>query len=229
MLQKPIIGIIGKNEPVTENDLWHRTSVVDELRYLVVRNNGIAVALLPTEKSMCLKNLKSDKDLTYQEIEDLYRQLDFCDGFILQGGLCSYIYEIEIIKKILELDKPILGICDGFNNMLRALGTNVIFDETRSHNHFDHNFRHKIHIQTGTKLYSIVKHTHLNVNSIHSMIATKELVDPFATISSYSEDGFVESFELENKKFAIGLKWHPELLLEETYVDRLFQKFIARC
>lgn len=58
------------------------------------------------------------------------------------------------------------------------------------------------------------------------MIATKENVEPYAKISSYSEDGLVESFELENKKFVLGIKWHPELLLNEEYVERLFKEFI---
>ena len=83
--------------------------------------------------------------------------------------------------KFILKNKPIIGICAGFNNILR---------------------------------------------SIHSMIATKELVKPYAKISSYSKDGLVESFELPNKKFVMGIKWHPELLVEDEYVDRLFKKFI---
>ena len=78
-------------------------------------------------------------------------------------------------------------------------------------------------------LSKIVNREFLNVNSIHSMIATKDMVEPYATISSLTEDGLVESFELDNKKFVIGIKWHPELLLEENYVDTLFKKLIENC
>ena len=39
------------------------------------------------------------------------------------------------------------------------------------------------------------------------MIAPKEKVEKFAKISSISYDGLVESFELENKKFVMGIKW----------------------
>ena len=45
------------------------------------------------------------------------------------------------------------------------------------------------------------------------MIAPKENVEGYAKISSISDDGLVESFELENKKFVLGIKWHPELML----------------
>lgn len=228
---KPIIGIIGKNQGKFENDLWHRIDVVDEIRYLVVKHGGIAISLLPTEKTMEFNDndIKDDKELSEEELEDLYRQIELCDGFILQGGLYSCNYEIEMAKKILELNKPLIGICAGFNNILRALGTNVKLDETKSHDYFDNGYRHKIDIRKDTILYKLVGKEAIEVNSIHSMIATKELVDSFATISSFSEDGLVESFELPNKKFVMGIKWHPELLLEEEYVNKLFERFIDNC
>ena len=228
---KPIIGIIGKNQGKFENDLWHRIDVVDEIRYLVVKHGGIAISLLPTEKTLEFNDndIKDDKELSEEELEDLYRQIELCDGFILQGGLYSCNYEIEMAKKILELNKPLIGICAGFNNILRALGTNVKLDETKSHDYFDNSYRHKIDIRKDTILYKLVGKEAIEVNSIHSMIATKELVDSFATISSFSEDGLVESFELPNKKFVMGIKWHPELLLEEEYVNKLFERFIDNC
>lgn len=231
MSKKPIIGIIGKVEPQIDEDLWHRITIVDELRYLVVKNGGISILLLPTEKTMKFNDndIKDDKELSKEELKDLYRQLEFCDGFILQGGLCSCNYEIEIAKKVLKLNKPLIGICAGFNNILRALGIDVILDETKSHDHYDYDYRHKINIKKDTMLYNLVGKECIDVNSIHSMIATKELVEPFATISSFSEDGLVESFELDNKKFVMGIKWHPELLLKEEYVDKLFKGFIDSC
>lgn len=230
-MRKPIIGIIGKVQPQYGEDLWHRIDEVDEIRYLIVKNGGIGIMLLPTEQIMQFNDndIKDEKNLTEQEIKDLYKQMEFCDGFILQGGLYSCNYEIEIAKEALKLNKPILGICAGFNNILRALGSDVLLDKSKKHDHYDINYRHKINIEKDTKLYSLIKKETINVNSIHSMIATKDMVEPFAKISSYSEDNLVESFEVPNKKFVIGVKWHPELLLEEEYVDRLFTEFINSC
>ena len=68
-----------------------------------------------------------------------------------------------------------------------------------------------------------------NVNSIHTMIAPKENVENYAKISSFSYDGLVESFELDNKKFVMGIKWHPELMLEEEFTKNLFKEFIEKC
>ena len=108
-MRKPIIGIIGKVQPQHEEDIWHRIGETDELRYLIVKNGGTAIMLLPTEKTLKFNNndVKDNTILSDEEKNELYRQIDLCDGFILQGGLYSSNYEIEMAKKIIELDSLI--------------------------------------------------------------------------------------------------------------------------
>lgn len=230
-MKRPIIWIIGKVQPQYGEDIWHRIDEVDEIRYLIVKNGGTAIMLLPTEITLKF----NDNDIEYntvlsdEEKNELYRQIDLCDGFILQGGLYSANYEIEMAKKIIELDKPLIGICAGFNNILRAIGTDVIEDKTKSHDIYDKEYRHEISIIKGTKLFDLVKKEKYNVNSIHSMIAPKGNVEKYARISAISYDNLVESFELDNKKFVMGIKWHPELMLEDEFSDKLFKKFISKC
>ena len=230
-MKRPIIGIIGKVQPQYGEDIWHRIDEVDEIRYLIVKNGGTAIMLLPTEITLKF----NDNDIEYntvlsdEEKNELYRQIDLCDGFILQGGLYSANYEIEMAKKIIELDKPLIGICAGFNNILRAIGTDVIEDKTKSHDIYDKEYIHEISIIKGTKLFDLVKKEKYNVNSIHSMIAPKGNVEKYARISAISYDNLVESFELDNKKFVMGIKWHPELMLEDEFSDKLFKKFISKC
>lgn len=230
-MKKPIIGIIGKVQPQYGEDIWHRIDEVDEIRYLIVKNGGTAIMLLPTEETLKFNDndIKDDTVLSDEELNELYRQIDLCDGFILQGGLYSSKYEIEMAKKIIDLDKPLIGICAGFNNILRALGTDVIEDKTKSHDIYDKEYRHEITIIEGTKIYELINKQKYNVNSIHSMIAPKEKVEGYAKISSVSYDGLVESFEVDNKKFVIGIKWHPELMLEDDFSQSLFKKFIEEC
>ena len=230
-MSKPIIGIIRKVQPQYGDDIWHRIDEVDELRYLIVKNGGTAIMLLPTAKTLKFNDndVKDNSILNDEEKNELYRQIELCDGFILQGGLYSSNYEIEMAKRIIELNKPLIGICAGFNNILRALGTDVIEDKTKSHDIYDKNYRHNIYISTGTKLYDLINQKEYSVNSIDSMIAPKENVEGYAKISSISYDGLVESFELNNKKFVIGIKWHPELMLEDKITKNLFKEFIEKC
>ena len=230
-MKKPIIGIIGKVQPQYGEDIWHRIDEVDEIRYLIVKSGGTAIMLLPTEETLKFNDndIKDDTILKEEELNELYRQIDLCDGFILQGGLYSSNYEIEMAKRIIELDKPLIGICAGFNNILRAIGTDVVEDKTKSHDKYDINYRHSVSIIKGTKLYDLIKKDEYSVNSIHSMIAPKEMVEDYANISSISYDGLVESFELNNKKFVIGIKWHPELMLEDEFPNNLFKELISKC
>ena len=230
-MKKPIIGIIGKVQPQYGEDIWRRIDEVDEIRYLIVKNGGTAIMLLPTEATLKFNDndIKDGTILSDEEKNELYRQIDLCDGFVLQGGLYSANYEIEMAKRIIELDKPLIGICAGFNNILRALGTDVIEDKTKSHDIYDTNYRHEVNVIKDTKLYDLLNKDKYNVNSIHTVIAPKENVENYAKISSFSYDGLVESFELDNKKFVMGIKWHPELMLEEEFTKNLFKEFIEKC
>jgi len=236
MKKKPIIGIIGKPIEYIEEFLWHQVTCYDETRYLVVKNGGIAIELLPTQPKIEFvdveKNYMATKEsdiLSKEELEDIDRQIEMCDGIIIQGGVMTCMFEIEIIRKALERDLPIIGICAGFNNILRALGGDVKEDNSRSHDHFTKDYRHSIKILKDSKLYEMIGKENLEVNSLHFMIAPKENVEKFAKITSYSEDGLVESFEVPDKKFVLGFKWHPELMIEEEYVDKIFKEFIKKC
>ena len=230
-MKRPIIGIIGKVQPQYGEDIWHRIDEVDEIRYLIVKNGGTAIMLLPTETTLKFNgnDIKDNTVLSDEEKNELYRQINLCDGFILQGGLYSANYEIEMAKRIIELDKPLIGICAGFNNILRAIGTDVIEDKTKSHDIYDKEYRHKISIIKGTKLFDLIRKEEYNVNSIHSMIAPKGNVEKYARISAISYDNLVESFELDNKKFVMGIKWHPELMLGDEFPNKLFKEFISKC
>lgn len=229
-MKKPVIGIPSKQPDRIKTDLWHRMEIVDELRYLVVKYGGIAIMLLPTEETMEFNQTDTgdNKILSKQEIDDLHAQVGLCDGIILQGGLYSCQYEVEIAKYALEKDIPLLGICAGFNNMLRALGSNVYEDENGSHNHYSKDYRHTIKVVENTKLYEFINQKEYAVNSLHTMMATKDMVELYALISAYSSDGYVEAFEVKNKKFALAVKWHPELMMDEQYTDKLFKEFISK-
>ena len=231
-MKKPIIGIVGKTDfyDIPE-ELWSNLNINDEFRYLVVKNDGIPISILPTDNAMEFNTDDSfdKKELTETELNDLLRVVHMCDGIILQGGMAACKYEIEVAKEAIKRDIPLLGICAGFNNIIRAHGSDVIKDLTNAHNHYDKNFRHNVNVVKDSLVYELSKKDSMQVNSIHSMIATKEMVKPFAKVSSTSDDGLVESFEVPNKKFVVGIKWHPELMLEEEFTNNLFAKFIEKC
>ena len=46
-------------------------------------------------------------------------------------------------------------------------------------------------------------------------------------ISATSEDNIPEAIEDKNKRFFIGVQWHPESLVDDVYSNRLFTAFIG--
>lgn len=228
---KPLIGIVGKYQTRNKDDFWHRHGEVDEIRFLLTRYGAVSIMLLPTEHSLEFNtnDLGDSTVLNEEELEDLYRQLDLVDGIVLQGGDYSCQYEVELAKKAIEADKPVLGICAGFNNILRALGTNTYEDKSNSHSHYDLNYRHPIRVVKQTKLYEIIGKEEYSVNSMHQMLAKAEMLQGYAKISSYSPDGLVESIELEDRKFVMGLKWHPEQMRDDPETGSIFKAFVKAC
>ena len=71
MKNKPIIGIIGKVQPKYDEDLWHRIDAVDEIRYLIVKNGGIAI----TFKKFVM-GIKWHPELQFNEkyVDDLFKK-----------------------------------------------------------------------------------------------------------------------------------------------------------
>lgn len=223
---KPIIGIVGK--PVIETDMWHYMSIVDEIRYVLTKNNALAVGILPSEKKI---EFKVDEEidnyiLNDDEIKDLEMIIDRLDGVILEGGLVSNQYEEEIAKICIKKDIPILGICSGFNNLTRALGGTVHIDSNLFHNQFGSKIAHEVEIAENSKLFGILKKTKINVNSIHTCISNENEIKEYKIVAKCSNDGTVEAIELENKRFVMGIKWHPELM---ESMNPIFEEFVRVC
>ena len=231
-MRKPVIGIVGKPQMHRENDYWHRLEMVDEIRILLADHGAVAVMLLPTEKTMVFNDndLGDDTVICHDDLQDLYQQLSLVDGLILQGGDVSCQYEVELARKAIELDKPVLGICAGFNNILRALGSNT-YEQKRekTHSHYDVDYRHRITIAEDTKMSEFAGSETYQVNSFHTMVVEKENVEPFAKVSSWSDDSLVESFELPDKRFVVAVKWHPEQMRDDKLTDKLMTAFVEEC
>ena len=106
--------------------------------------------------------LKEDRDLNYEEKENLLRILKMCDGIILPGGCKIYYYDKFIAKYSLDNDIPILGICLGMQN------EKVVEKIDKGVNHkSEEEFAHKIILDKNSKLYDIVKNNEFMINSRH--------------------------------------------------------------
>ena len=223
---KPIIGIVGRLNSGDSNIIG-----VEEVRLAVVKNNGIPLLILPVDKiDMSLKDPCSKPFYSEEEIKDLESVLSFCDGFILPGGDTWYQLDEIIIDYAIRCDKPLLGICLGMQVLSKVLSNDkrIGYDNTiknnTSINHFEPNktYVHSVIIDKTSKLYSIIGEEKIIVNSRHSY-HVRELDNTL--ICARSSDGLIEGVELKDKKFIIGVQWHPESNLEDKYSKNLFKAF----
>lgn len=248
--RKPVIGIVMKQLTKEEcpESLCHEDYVKDEFRDVIIRAGGLPIGVLPPFHTAKFNPDESDivfeNNLTEAEMEDFHAVLDMCDGFILQGGLTADFYEYYIAKHAIENNIPVLGTCAGFNSVIRAAGCNITTAkglglEAEPHNIADLDYRHDVDVAEGTLIHELYKTDKLAVNSLHTKYLDRRTVDETgerlvinATIQNTLPDGTVietvEAITVKDTKFAIGTKWHPELM-EDEHKLRLFERFVEEC
>jgi putative glutamine amidotransferase len=84
------------------------------------------------------------------------------------------------------------------------------------------NCYHDITINEKSKLFEIIKESELEVNSIHSKVLSHVTT---AKITAFSKEKEIEAIEFDSKKFAVGVQWHPELMID-TINEKLLKQLI---
>ena len=247
---KPIIGIVAKllSDFECPGDIWSELYVKEEFREIVVSCGGLAIGLLPPFHSGKFNPDESDRvfvnNLTPEEQADLDAILGLCGGFILQGGLSADYYELYIARYALSHNIPILAVCAGFNTLARAVGGDIVSFDVLGlpeglHNVYSTDYRHEISLRKDSPLYETFPRDTMRVNSLHTQFLSKAYLDAHpagleinATASYTLADGSicttVEAFTVPGQTFAMGVKWHPELMGGD-HKQKLFGRFLSAC
>ncbi len=104
--------------------------------------------------------------MTTTEKHNFYDQIALCDGIVLQGGGYVDEYECFIAKFCYDYDIPILGICAGKHNMVRAVGGSIGKLGNEDHNQEERDV-HSIKIDKNSKAYGLIGKEVVEVNSRH--------------------------------------------------------------
>ena len=84
---------------------------------------------------------------------------------------------------------------------------------------------HKVEVLEGSMLADIIGAGIHEVNSYHHQ-AVKRLADSL-DVMAVSEDGLIEAACVRNKKFMVGVQWHPEFSYEVNEESKkLVQAFV---
>ena len=185
------IGIIGR-----KND--NKITFNQEIINVIHKYNCIPIGIIV--------DFDNNPNIEFNKIKNI---IDLCDGLILQGGSDYYDIDILITKYLYKNNIPTLGICLGMQTM--AMTFNGTMSEIANHNSKS-KYVHSINIDKNSKLYNIIKKDKIFVNSRHNSYIINTDLDVSAT------NNVIEAIEDKNKKFFIGVQWHPESIMDENSI-----------
>ena len=186
--------------------------------------------------------------------EDADQIVATCDGFLFTGGqdVAPELYgtkdttgtvvssperdklETLLLKKALQADKPILGICRGFQFLNVFLG-GTLWQDLPSQHPSDIVHRQGKPYATPTHqvtlsgdLRTLLCKETLEVNTLHHQ-AVKDLGSDLIPMA-VAPDGLIEAAQMTSKRFVWAVQWHPEYMFK-TDADSLaiFSWFIEHC
>ena len=186
--------------------------------------------------------------------EDANRIVETCNGFLFTGGqdVSPSLYGMKdatgtivssperdqleslLLSKVLEADKPILGICRGLQFINAFLGGTLWQDLPSQHPSEIVHRQGKPYgvpthqVQLSGDLQTLLGKDFLEVNTLHHqavMYLGNGLI-PMAV----APDGVIEAAQLMGKRFVWAVQWHPEYLFR-TDKDSLaiFSHFVENC
>ncbi|MEX2106936.1 MAG: gamma-glutamyl-gamma-aminobutyrate hydrolase family protein [Solirubrobacterales bacterium] len=220
-MSAPAIGICAAIERVSWG-VWDGYEVTLTPRAYVTavqRAGGLAIVLPPDEAAV------ADPDVL----------LDRVDALLMAGGAdidpASYgaeshaetrgawperdRFEIALARRALERDMPVLGICRGMQLLNVALGGSLdqhlpesVGDDV--HRSTAGSFgEHEVRLAPGTLACRAAGGERLDVKSHHHQ-GVDELGEGLAVSGWSPSDELVEAIELPDRRFALGVIWHPE-------------------
>ena len=182
-------------------------------------------------------------------IEDPDPVLDLVDGLILAGGVDvdprSYgaeaheatdapnvardAFELALARRALERDLPILGVCRGMQLLNVAAGgtlhqhvPDLVGHE--EHRHTPGTFAdHEVRLSDGS-LAKRAAGEELHATKSHHHQAVDAVADGFVVTGWSTLDDLPEAIESPDRRYALGVQWHPEADETSRLISSLVQE-----
>lgn len=232
-MPKPMIGVLPLYDK-EKDSYWMLPGYMKGIE----EAGGIPVILPLTSDSQVIRSLAETYDgFLFTGGQDVHperygeKKQSYC------GETCRERDEMEfaLFERILELDKPALGICRGLQLFNAVLGGTLYQDiaaqlsirSTIIHKQEKpyHKPVHPVSLVENTPLYGIWKQDRLHVNSLHHQ-GIKQL-SKHLRVAATAADGLVEAVYMEKKQFVLAVQWHPEFTFRnESHSFLLFSELV---
>ena len=156
----------------------------------------------------------------YLDFNKVLYLVNLCDGVVLTGGDHFLSNDFLLVNYLYQRNIPTLGICLGMQAMALSFGSGEEIDVSSFHNK-KNNDTHHIIIKENTLLSEIIHEKCVLVNSRHKTGISDTSLD----VSAKSENGVIEAVEDKQKRFFLGVEWHPESFINKNS-DLIFEAFI---
>src|SRR3954468_10666745 len=223
MASRPVIGLCAALERA-QWGVWNSFAHLLPREYsdAVQRAGGIALLLPPDARAT-------------EQPDEL---LDLLDGLILAGGSdidpAAYgevthaetintnperdAFEIALAEAAIARDLPFLGICRGMQVLNVARGGTLLQHLPESHGHDDHRRNpgsfdgadHLVRLDAGSPpARAAGEARHRTLSHHHQGV---DRVGDGLVVTGHSElDDLPEAVELPDRRFVLGVQWHPEV------------------
>ncbi|MDQ3171618.1 MAG: gamma-glutamyl-gamma-aminobutyrate hydrolase family protein [Acidobacteriota bacterium] len=145
--------------------------------------------------------------------------------------------ELAIARRAIDADLPLFAICRGLQVMNVAAGGTLVQDipseigQLVSHDQREpRDFEaHSVRIKPGSKLAGalaseIDEHGETLVNSRHHQAVGT--LAPDMDVTAVAPDGITEAIERADRRFCVGVQWHPENFHRSGRFSGLFEAFV---
>ncbi len=144
-----------------------------------------------------------------------------------------------MIKRLIDLHKPVFGICRGFQEINVALGGTLRRDTSASEDLIRHHapddaafdamfeHRHPVSLVQGGILSAGYGKAELNVNSVHYQgIGT---LAPSLSIEATAPDGLIEAYSAQvSGAPVLAVQWHPEWQTEDNPDSQTYFRLLGQ-
>ena len=223
---KPVIGITTYVEPASWGH-WHLEAALIPYDYVrAVERAGGRALLVPPDDDAVEETLDRLDAIVFSGGNDLEPASYGAEAHPATAGTnpARDRGELALLQAAIARDMPVLAICRGVQVLNAARGGDLVQHLPEIVGHEDHRTvpgqwsEHGVRVDPSSKVPvvggSVRSHHHQGLGRIGEGL--REV--------AWADDGTVEALEDPDKRFVVGVLWHPEAGADQLLFDRLVEE-----